>query len=48
MIQALSGIDSQVSFHAVHNLVGPFRDIVKVRSARSGFLLLKVRKRLEI
>ncbi|WP_256075353.1 Dyp-type peroxidase domain-containing protein, partial [Staphylococcus aureus] len=36
MIQACSN-DSQVSFHAVHNLVRPFRDIVKVRWAQSGF-----------
>ncbi|MGT2378177.1 Dyp-type peroxidase domain-containing protein [Staphylococcus aureus] len=28
MIQACSN-DSQVSFHAVHNLVRPFRDIVR-------------------
>lgn len=40
MIQACSN-DSQVSFHAVHNLVRPFRDIVKVRWAQSGFISAK-------
>ncbi|HCX2324613.1 TPA: Dyp-type peroxidase, partial [Staphylococcus aureus] len=40
MIQACSN-DSQVSFHAVHNLVRPFRDIVKVRWSQSGFISAK-------
>ncbi|HCX3224339.1 TPA: deferrochelatase/peroxidase EfeB [Staphylococcus aureus] len=40
MIQACSN-DSQVSFHAVHNLVRPFRDIVKVHWAQSGFISAK-------
>ena len=44
MIQACSN-DSQVSFHAVHNLVRPFRDIVKVRWAQSGFISAKKVKR---
>ncbi|WP_431607776.1 iron uptake transporter deferrochelatase/peroxidase subunit [Staphylococcus simiae] len=40
MIQACSN-DSQVSFHAVHNLVRPFRDVVKVRWSQSGFISAK-------
>lgn len=40
MIQACSN-DSQVSFHAVHNLVRPFRDLVKVRWSQSGFISAK-------
>ena len=44
MIQACSN-DSQVSFHAVHNLVRPFRDIVRCVGRNLVLSLLKVRKR---
>ncbi|KMR23556.1 Dyp-type peroxidase domain-containing protein, partial [Staphylococcus aureus] len=37
MIQACAN-DSQVSFHAGHNVVRPFRDIDEVRCAQSGFI----------
>ena len=37
MIQACSN-DSQVTFHAVHNLIRPFRDLVKVKWSQTGFV----------
>lgn len=43
MIQACSN-DPQVSFHAVHNLVRPFRDIVKMRWSQNGFVSGKLKE----
>ncbi|AXV41629.1 deferrochelatase/peroxidase EfeB [Staphylococcus warneri] len=40
MIQACSN-DEQVTFHAVHNLIRPFRDLVKVKWSQNGFVSVK-------
>lgn len=40
MIQACAN-DPQVAFHAIHNLVRPFRDVIKVRWSQSGFISSK-------
>ena len=37
MIQACS-MDDQVTFHAIHNLIRPFRDIVQVKWSQTGFV----------
>ena len=40
MIQACSN-DEQVTFHAVHNLIRPFRDLIKVKWSQNGFVSVK-------
>ena len=40
MIQACSN-DPQVTFHAIHNLIRPFRDIIKIRWSQHGFISTK-------
>ena len=40
MIQACSN-DPQVTFHAIHNLIRPFRDIIKIRWSQHGFISAK-------
>ena len=37
MIQACSN-DPQVTFHAIHNLIRPFRDVVKMKWSQNGFV----------
>ena len=37
MIQACSN-DAQVTFHAIHNLIRPFRDVVKMKWSQNGFV----------
>ncbi len=40
MIQVCSN-DEQVTFHAVHNLIRPFRDLIKVKWSQNGFVSVK-------
>ena len=47
MIQACSN-DPQVTFHAIHNLIRPFRDIIKIRWSQHGFISAKKMKHREI
>ena len=37
MIQACAN-DQQVAFHAVHNLIRPFRDLIQVKWSQTGFV----------